>query len=130
MINICYHIGMEDLSFEFYTRPNGHTEFQEYLDSLNAKARAKLLARIYMVSKYGISVGIQHDWVKSLDNNLYEIRSRVSNNQQRGLYFHVEANNYIITHGFTKKTQKTPQREINHAKKLRAEYLKNRKEQA
>ena len=24
---------MEDLEFEFYTRPNGHTEFAEYLDS-------------------------------------------------------------------------------------------------
>ena len=82
-----------------------------------------------MVATHGISVGIQHDWVKQLDSNLYEIRSRVSNNQQRGLYFHVEENHYVITHGFTKKTQKTPQREINHAKKLRAEYLENRKEQ-
>lgn len=61
-------------------------------------------------------VGIRHDWVKALDNNPYEIRSRVSNNQQRGLYFHVKANHYIIAHGFTKKNQKTPQREINHAK--------------
>lgn len=129
MTNICYHTSMEELNFEFYTRPNGHTEFQEYLDGLNTKARAKLLARIYMVATYGISVGIQHDWVKKLDSNLYEIRSRVSNNQQRGLYFHVEENHYVITHGFTKKTQKTPQREINHAKELRAEYLKNRKEQ-
>ena len=82
-----------------------------------------------MVATHGISVGIQHDWVKQLDSNLYEIRSRVSNNQQRGLYFHVEENHYVITHGFTKKTQKTPQREINHAKQLRAEYLENRKEQ-
>ena len=82
-----------------------------------------------MIATHGISVGIQHDWVKQLDCNLYEIRSRVSNNQQRGLYFHVEENHYVITHGFTKKTQKTPQREINHAKKLRAEYLENRKEQ-
>ena len=129
MTNICYHSSMEKLIFEFYTRPNGDTEFQEYLDGLNTKTRPKLLARIYMVAIHGISVGIQHDWVKQLDSNLYEIRSRVRNNQQRGLYFHVEENHYVITHGFTKKTQKTPQREINHAKKLRAEYLANRKEQ-
>ena len=29
---------------------------------------------------------------------------------------------YIITHGFTKKTQKTPKREIIHAKQIRREF--------
>lgn len=114
---------MEELDFEFYTRPNGHTEFQEYLDGLNTKERAKLLTVILKVSTYGISTGIQHGWVKQLDSNLYEIRSRVSNNQHRGLYFHVENGHYVITHGFNKKTQKAPQRELNHAKKLRDEYF-------
>lgn len=118
---------MEKVIFEFYTRPNGHTEFLEYLESLNKKERARLLAIIKMVSIQGISTGIQHNWVKRIDKNLYEVRSRVCNNQQRGLYFHVEDNHYIITHGFTKKTQKTPQREINHAKDLRSEYLENRR---
>lgn len=122
---ICYHIVMEKLKFEFYTRPNGHSEFLEYLESLNKTSRAKLLARIDKVATYGVSVGIQHNWVKQLDKNLYEIRSRVSNNQQRGIYFHVEDNHYIITHGFTKKTPKTPRREIIHAKELRTEYLTN-----
>lgn len=42
---------MEELDFEFYTRPNGHTEFKEYLDSLDVKSRAKLLARINIVAK-------------------------------------------------------------------------------
>ena len=29
---------------------------------------------------------------------------------------------YVITHGFTKKSQKTPQREIELAKRYRKEY--------
>jgi len=36
--------------------------------------------------------------------------------------FHVINNRYIITHGFTKKTQKTPKREIIHAKQIRREF--------
>lgn len=120
---------MEELDFEFYTRPNGHTEFKEYLDSLDVKSRAKLLARINIVAKKGINISIQHNWVKPLDKNLYEIRSRISSNQQRGLYFHVDGTHYVITYGFTKKTQKTPLREIKHAKALRDEYFTNRKEQ-
>lgn len=119
---------MEKLKFEFYVRPNGHSEFAEYLDSLDPKSKAKLLNRIYMVSIYGIRVGIQHDWVKPLEHNLYEIRSRVSNNQFRGLYFHVSGTHYVITHGFTKKTKKTPPQEINHAKELRNEYFDNLEE--
>lgn len=88
---------MEELDFEFYERPNGHIEFQEFLDKLNKKDRVKLLAVIHAVSIYGIDVGIQQNWVK-----------------------------YMITHGFTKKTQKTPTREIEHAKKLRDEYFANK----
>jgi phage-related protein len=47
-------------------------------------------------------------WLKKLDTNLYEIRSKVGSNIQRGIYFHWEDNKFINTHGFTKKTDKTP----------------------
>ena len=36
---------------------------------------------------------------------------------------------YIITHGFTKKTQKTPAREIKHAKVIRAEYYQRKEDE-
>ena len=51
-----------------------------------------------------------------------EIRLKCPNSIQRALYFHVINNRYIITHGFTKKTQKTPKREIIHAKQIRREF--------
>ena len=51
-----------------------------------------------------------------------EIRHKCPNSIQRALYFHVINNRYIITHGFTKKTQKTPKREIIHAKQIRREF--------
>jgi len=51
-----------------------------------------------------------------------EIRLKYPNSIQRALYFHVINNRYIITHGFTKKTQKTPKREIIHAKQIRREF--------
>ena len=51
-----------------------------------------------------------------------EIRLKCPNSIQRALYFHVINNRYIITHGFTKKTQKTPKREIIHAKQIRRKF--------
>ncbi|MBQ5564448.1 MAG: type II toxin-antitoxin system RelE/ParE family toxin, partial [Clostridia bacterium] len=39
------------------------------------------------------------------------------------LYFFVIGKKVILTNGFIKKTQKTPKREIDLAKKYRADYL-------
>ena len=40
---------------------------------------------------------------------------------------HVEEKSLVIaTHGFTKKTQKTPQKEIDRAEQLRKEYFNSK----
>lgn len=36
------------------------------------------------------------------------------------------SNHYVITHGFSKKTEKTPSRKISKAKRLRETYLRRR----
>lgn len=116
---------MEKPKFTFYTRPNGTNEVVDFIESLPIKDKAKLLATIYSVQNFGIRISERQQWVKKLDSNIYEIRSRLSSNIQRVLYFHLENNEYIVTHGFTKKSQKTPIREIQHANMLRREYFNN-----
>lgn len=113
---------MEHIIFETYTRPNGHDEFTDWIQTLPIKDRAKLLQTITKVQNEGMLVAQRLKWVKRIDSNLYELRSKVGSNIQRALYFHVEHGQYVITHGFTKKTQKTPQREIEHALNLRKEW--------
>lgn len=75
-----------------------------------------------MIEKAGIHPAIQLEWVKKLDSEIYEIRSKISSNIQRALYFHIRNNQYIITHGFTKKTQKKPTKEIIKAKQIKQEF--------
>lgn len=113
---------MKKPKFISYTRPNGHNEFEEFYNSLPVKDRNKLRATIEMIEEAGIQAAIQLEWVKKLDNEINEIRSKVSSNIQRALYFHVKNNQYIITHGFTKKTQKTPIKEIERAKQIKYEF--------
>ena len=113
---------MEKPKFISYTRPNGHNEFEEFYNSLPTKDRNKLRATIDMIEEAGIQAAIQLEWVKKLDSEIYEIRSKISSNIQRALYFHVRNNQYIITHGFTKKTQKTPTKEIRKAKQIKEEF--------
>ena len=113
---------MEKPKFISYTRPNGHNEFEEFYNSLPFKDRNKLRATIEMIEEAGIQAAIQLEWVKKLDSEINEIRSKVLSNIQRVLYFHVKNNQYIITHGFTKKTQKTPIKEIERAKQIKYEF--------
>ena len=113
---------MEKPKFVAYTRPNGHNEFEEFYNSLPNKDRNKIRATIDMIEEVGILPAIQLEWIKKLDTEIYEIRSKVSSNIQRALYFHVKNNQYIITHGFTKKTQKTPIKEIIRAKQIKSEF--------
>ena len=116
---------MKKPKFEFYTRLNGHTEFLEFLQTIPIKDKQKLLATIAPIQEHGLLVAQRMEWVKKLDDDIFEIRSKVASNIQRALYFHVINERYIITHGFTKKTQKTPQSEIKHAKDLKKEFEDN-----
>lgn len=70
----------------------------------------------------GLQDAIKMQWVKKLDSNLYELRSQVGKNIQRAIYFQKIDNQYLITHGFTKKSQKTPVREINRAIRIKDNY--------
>lgn len=75
-----------------------------------------------MIQEQGLLVAQRMEWVKKLNNDIFEIRSKVSSNIQRALYFHVMDNRYVITHGFTKKIQKTPATEINKALTIKKEF--------
>ena len=114
---------MKRPEFEPIKREDGTSEFFDFLDSLPDKDAAKLLATIKKIEEKGLLVAKSQEWVKKLDTNLFEVRAQVGSNIQRGVYFHFENNKYMITHGFTKKTQKTPKREISRGKSIRASFL-------
>lgn len=123
----CYYIITDKPKFEFYTRLNGHTEFIEFYHKLPRKDREKLLATIFNVQANGLIVARKMKWIKKINRNIFELRSKVGNNIQRGLYFHVENQVFLVTHGFSKKTDKTPLSQIKHAEELRDEYLRRSK---
>lgn len=109
---------MKIIEFEYYDWP----EFEAYLDSLSDKDAAKLLAVIGNIEEQGLAIAERQKWIKKLETNLYEIRSKRASNIQRALYFHWENGKYVITHGFTKKQQKTPTREIKKGRKRRDDF--------
>jgi phage-related protein len=59
-------------------------------------------------------------------DDIWEVRVQYGNNIFRLLGFFEVNNIVILNHAFTKKTQKTPLREINTAEKRKREYLRER----
>ena len=110
---------MKKMEFDYYD----WNEFKQFLDQLPDKDAAKLIATIQNIENNGLIIAERQLWVKKLENNLYEIRSKRASNIQRAIYFQVQGSQYLITNAFTKKTQKTPHEEIEKAKCYRKDYL-------
>lgn len=106
---------------EYYETENGRCPVVEFLDSIDIKLAAKALEKIDLLEDLGTA--LRGPNCKHLKDGIYELRPRVGNNQVRILYFFVVGEKIVLTHGFVKKTQKTPQKEIRKAFQYRADYL-------
>ncbi len=102
------------------------SEFDAFLDSLNDIEAAKLLTVIQNIERLGLHVAQRQKWIKKLENNLYEIRANTSEAALRGIYFQIKDNKYFVTHGFKKKSNKTPKKEIEKGLLIRKKILKKR----
>ena len=59
--------------------------------------------------------------VRSLGQGIWEVRSSLSSGRIARVLFYVESDYMVLLHGFMKKTQKTPQQEIDLAiKRMKA----------
>ena len=72
---------------------------------------------IQALSVYGTEQ-LTEKYVKHLDGDIWELRPL----RDRILFAGVVNGRYVLLHQFVKKTQKTPKREIIHAKQIRREF--------
>ena len=66
------------------------------------------------------------NFVKSIKDWIYEIRAGHNWNIYRAFFIFDEGNIVMLFNGFQKKTQKTPQHEIEMAIKLKKEYYESK----
>lgn len=105
---------------EYYEKADGTFPAEEFILSQEIKMRAKLFKLLELLEDYGNE--LREPYSKSLRDGILELRAIHSNNITRVLYFFVVGRKAILTHGFTKKTQATPDSEIERAKKYRSDY--------
>lgn len=108
----------------FYKDRNGKEPVADYLAELAAKkdkdSRIKLnKIRDYVkaLSEYGTQ--ISEPYIKHLDGEIWELRPL----KNRILFVGWTNGSYVLLHQFVKKTQKTPLREIEKAKRELADLI-------
>lgn len=98
-----------------------------FIASLDDKSRRKMLANIEIARKCN-----NPKFFKKLEGSeIWEFRTQFAKMQYRLLAFwdNRKQSFVIATHGFIKKTQKTPPHEIAKAEQIRQEYFENKEEQ-
>lgn len=110
------------MDIEFYKREDGTEPVQEFLDSLEPKMLAKMLRTIDLLEANGTA--LRRSYSAPLEDGIFELRAQQGSDITRVLYFFQVGNKAYLTHGFTKKTQKTPRSEIELAKKYREDHIR------
>lgn len=104
----------------FYERENGERPVEDFLDSLNAKMRAKAVRSLELLEEFGNRLTEPHS--KYLSDGIFELRIKFAGDISRIFYFFFVQNKIVLTNGFIKKTQATPKNELIRAKKYKADY--------
>jgi phage-related protein len=92
----------------FYKTTDGKCPVQDFLDSLPGKVAQKAGGKL---------IGTEEIW---------ECRIQFGSNAYRVLCFFLDRSVIVLTHGFVKKSQKTPVHEIERAEAYRKDFLKRR----
>lgn len=100
--------------------------FSEFYSSLNLRVQKKVLWVLEIIQKLERLPTV---YFKHIENSegLYEIRVQLGNNVFRIFCFFDEDNLIVIGHGFQKKTQKTPVKEIEKAITIKNIYYEEKK---
>ncbi len=113
----------------YYEDKPGASSLYEQIAELSEKANTNKDARIqYTQISFLLELLQEHgtkmisNYTKRIEGDIWELRP--GNN--RILYFFYKENTYVLLHMFRKKTRKTPQSEIEKAKRERNDYLLQR----
>lgn len=97
----------------YYTTANAQNPTRKFIESLSEKQQRKIIRILTYIEEYGLVTAIPH--AKKLTGTpLWEIRILGQDNI-RIFYVIMEKDAIIVLHGFIKKSQKTPSRELEIA---------------
>ena len=108
----------------FYRTIGGRCPVQEFLDSLPGKVAQKIVWVFRLLEDMDM---VPASYFKKLagTEDIWECRIQFGSNAYRIFCFFMN-NSVVLTHGFVKKSQKTPAGEIERAEAYRRDFFKRR----
>ena len=92
-------------------------KIESFIDSLDRQVIARLLRALDLLLTFGHELGMPHS--KKVASRLFELRVR--GKQEIRIFYAFHSGAAVLLHGFIKKSQRTPKREIEMARqKLKA----------
>jgi len=103
------------LTVYFYKTPTGNEPVRDWLRQRTSEEK-KAIGEDIKAVEYSWPVG--YPQVNKLDKDLWEIRTNLPKGISR-VFFTIWKKYMVLLHGIIKKTQKTPKKDLDHAKKQR-----------
>ena len=104
----------------FYAAASGRRPVREWLLELS-KADRGVIGKDIQKVEFGWPIGMPY--CRPLDHGSREVRSDLSGGRIARVMFCIVRGEMVLLHGFEKKTQKTPQRDIELALKRKSEIV-------
>lgn len=98
--------------------------FMSFYLSLSEGAQKKF---DYSLAMLKIQERVSTRFVKFIRDGIYEVRATHDGNIYRAFFIFDDGNVVMLFNGFQKKTQKTPESEINKAIQIKNEYYASKK---
>ena len=102
----------------FYALPSGREPVREWLRGLSDADR-KIVGEDISKVEFGWPVGMPV--CGALGDGLWEVRSDITQGRISRVLFCIHGGRMVLLHGFIKKTQKTPQSDLDLAMKRKKE---------
>lgn len=111
-----------DWTVDFYKDAGENEPVRVFMDSLSLAVRAKITRAIERLAEDGVL--LTEPFTRRIRSKIRELRINDAQGNVRILYFTCTGRRFILLHGFIKKTDKTPEREIETAEKRMKDYSK------
>lgn len=106
---------------EYYETSNGEEVVKNFIDKLPKIPSAKLARQLDLLEEFGNELGMPH--AKPMGGGLLELRVRGKQEEVRVFFVHVVDKRIVLLHGFIKKTQQTPKKELDIARSRQKEVM-------
>ena len=114
---------MKRLPARFFRSANDVEPVKEWLKTLD-REDCRIIGSDIKDVEFSFPIGLPLCRALSGYKDLWEIRSKITGGKIARVIFYISKGEMILLHGFIKKSQKTPKKEIDLAVKRQKEYQK------